>query len=223
MSGDGRARTRCYDRFVGKAPLVAVVLLIACASTASAQLDSVVGVGGSVAFFAPTDPHVDTRTGFGLIGRLRRGTGLGFSLGFAWATSDVQRDVDGADVELGAITVRPVMAGASYARQFARFALSAGLVGGWAFNSISQTPAQQRAYGEAIGIPDARLSVSNSWVLRPSATLWYELDNHFGAFASIGYAIVRPTVTASGAAGSRGETVNLSATVFSFGIAYGVF
>jgi hypothetical protein len=206
-----------------KASLAAIVLVLAFGSAVSAQNDSVVGVGGGVSFHAATDPNVESRPGWGLVGRLRRGTGLGFSLGMGWYTSDVSRDVDGEVVPLGAITVRPVMVGASYTRQFARFALTAGLVGGWSFNSVSQTAAQQKTYGEAIGMPDAQLSVANCWVARPSVTFWYEFGNHIGAYASIGYAMVRPTVTAHGAIGQRGEAVNLSGAVMSFGLAYGVF
>ncbi len=176
-----------------------------------------------MAFYAATNPNVDTRPGLGLVGRLRRGTGLGFSLGLAWSTSDVRTDVEGEVVPLGAITVRPVMAGASYTRQFRRFALTAGIVGGRSFNSIAQTPAQQTIYREAIGAPDAYLTVSDSWVAKPGVTFWCELDNHFGAYASIGYAIVRPTVTTHSAAGQRGETINLSAGVTAFGFTYGVF
>jgi hypothetical protein len=206
-----------------KTALAAIVLVLAFGSAAPAQTDSVVGVGGALSFYAATDPNVDTRAGWGLVGRLRRGSGLGFSLGLDWFTSDVRTEVDGEIVPLGTFTVRPVMVGASYSRQFARFAVTAGIVGGWSFNSVSQTPAQQKTYGEAIGMPDAHLSVSNCWVARPSFTFWYELDNHFGAFASIGYATVRPTVTAHGAAGQRGDAVNLSGGVLSFGLAYGVF
>jgi hypothetical protein len=223
VSADRRAGLGCYDERVLKAALTALVLVLTFGSAVSAQNDSVVGVGGGVSFYAATDPNVETRSGLGLVGRLRRGTGLGFSLGLEWFTSDVRTDVDGEVVPLGTVTVRPVMVGASYSRQFARFALTAGIVGGWSFNSVSQTPAQQKTYGDAIGMPDAHLSVSNCWVTRPSVTVWYELDNHFGAFASMGYAMVRPTVTAHGAAGQRGEAVNLSGGVVSFGLAYGVF
>jgi hypothetical protein len=206
-----------------KAVLSALVLVLAFGSAASAQNDSVVGVGAAASFYAATDPNVEARASWGLTGRLRRGGGLGFSLGLEWFTSDVRINVDGEVVPLGTVTVRPVMVGASYSRQFARFALTAGIVGGWSFNSVSQTPAQQRTYGAAIGMPDAHLSVSHSWVTRPSATVWYELNNHFGAFASIGYAMVRPTVTARGAAAERGAAVNLSGSVLAFGLAYGVF
>jgi hypothetical protein len=206
-----------------KASLAAILLVLASGSAALGQNDSVVGVGGGMSFFAATDPNVDTRPGLGLVGRLRRGTGLGFSLGFAWFTSDVRTDVEGEVVPLGAIAVRPVMAGASYTRQFHRFALTTGIVGGWSFNSIAQTPAQQKVYREAIGMPDASLTVSNTWVFKPGVTLWCELDNHFGAYASVGYSMVRPTVTTHSAGGQRGETVNLSAGVLAFGFSYGVF
>ncbi len=213
----------CYDGRVLKASLATIVLVLTFGSAASAQNDSVVGVGGGMAFYAATNPLVDARPGLGLVGRLRRGTGLGFALGLAWFTSDVRTEVEGEVVPLGAITVRPVMAGASYTRQFRRFALTAGFVGGWSFNSIAQTPAQQKIYGEAVGMPDAHLSISNSWVAKPAVTFWCELDNHFGAYASVGYAMVRPTVTMHGAAGQRGDTINLSAGVVSFGFTYGVF
>jgi hypothetical protein len=208
---------------VGRPPLIAALLLIASASAARAQSDSVVGVGGGMALFAATDPKVDARPGFGLVGRLRRGTGLGFSLGLAWFTSDVRTEVEGEVVPLGAITVRPVMAGASYTRQFHRFALTAGIVGGGWFNSIAQTPSQQQTYREAVGMPDAYVTVSNSWVAKPGVTVWCELNNHFGAYASVGYAMVRPTVTTHSAAGPRSDTINLSAGVLSFGLAFGVF
>jgi len=223
VSTDGHGGLGCYDGRVLKTALAAIVLVLAFGSAARAQTDSVVGVGGGVTFHAATDPNVKTRTGFGLVGRLRRGTGLGFSLGLSWSTSDVRTDVDGEIVPLGTVTVRPVMVGASYTRQFARVALTAGVVGGWSFNSVSQTPAEQKTYGEAVGMPDAHLSASGCWVARPSVTFWYEFPNHVAAFASIGYMMIRPTVTAYGAAGQRGGAVNLSGGVLSFGLVYGVF
>ena len=206
-----------------KAPLAAIVLVLAFGSAAWAQTDSVIGVGVSVSLPEPTSSLADHHTGFGLVGRLRRGTGLGFSLGLGWFTSDVQAEIDGQLAPLGTMTIRPLMLGASYAWQFSRFAVSAGLVGGWSFNSIKQTPAQQRSYGSLVGMPDAGVSVENGWALRPGVTFWYELGHHFAAAASVGYMINRPTVTTRGAAGERRDVVNLSATVVSFGFLYGVF
>jgi hypothetical protein len=206
-----------------KASLAAIVLVLAFGSAASAQKDSVVGVGAAVSFYSATDPNVDAKPGWGLVGRLRRGTGLGFSLGLGWFSADVRAEVDGKAVPIGTVSVRPLMGGVSYTRQYARYALTGGFVGGWSFNSISQTPAQQRIYGAAIGMPDAQVSASGSWVARPSVTFWYELHKHLAVFTSVGYVINRTTITTHGAAGQRGETVNLGSGVLSFGLSYGVF
>jgi hypothetical protein len=216
-------KTGCYDWRVVKAPVVAVALLLLSASAAHAQTDSVVGVGGSISFLVPTDPNVNARPGFGLVARLRRGSGLGVSLGLDWYTSDVEIPIDGQAAPVGALTVRPVMLGASYTRQFSRYALTAGFVGGWSFNSMKQSDLQRRIYGEVVGIPDPQLSVANCWAARPSVSFWYELDNHFAALASVGYMFVRPTVTTRGAAGQRSDSVNLGSVVFSIGFVYGVF
>ena len=206
-----------------KATLAAIVLVLAFGSAAPAQTDSVVAVGVSVALPDPTSALADHHPGFGLVGRLRRGTGLGFSLGLGWFTSDVRTEVDGQLAPLGTMTIRPLLLGASYAWQFSRFAVSAGVVGGWSFNSLEQTPAQQRIYGNLVGMPDASVSVDNGWALRPGVTFWYELGHHFAAATSVSYMINRPTVTTRGAAGERRGAVNLSATVVSFGFLYGVF
>jgi hypothetical protein len=219
----GIRETECYDGRVVKAPLAALALLLVSAPALHAQTDSVIGVGGSVSLFAPSDPNVSARPGFGLVGRLRRGTGLGFSLGLDWFTSDVETEVDGGTAPLGALTARPIMMGASYSRQFARFALTAGLVGGWSFNSITQTSLQRKLYGDAVGIQDPQVSVANCWVARPSFTVWHELDNHFAMQTSVGYMFLRPTVTTRGAGGQRSDSVNLGSVVFSIGFVYGVF
>jgi len=223
VSTDGHGGLGCYDGRVLKASFAAIVLVLAFGSAARAQTDSVVAVGVSVSLPEPTNSLADHHTGFGLVGRLRRGTGLGFSLGLGWFTSDVQTELDGQLAPLGTMTIRPLMLGASYAWQFSRFAVSAGLVGGWSFNSIKQTAAQQRIYGSLAGMPDASVSVENGWALRPGVTVWHELGHHFAVAASVGYMINRPTVTTRGAAGERRDAVNLSATVVSFGFLYGVF
>jgi hypothetical protein len=212
-----------YDGRVSRSPLVAVVLLLVCGSAAQAQKDSVVAVGGTYTFLIPASDDADLHAGAGVTARLRRGTGVGFVLGFQWFSADVRTDVDGLQVPLGAMTIRPLMLGVSVGRQFAKFAVGAGLVGGWSFNSISQTPAQQQAYRDAVGMPDAEVRVTTGWAVRPSVTLWRELGNHFGAFVSAGYIFNRPTVTTRGAGGQWKNTVNLDASIVSFGVAYGVF
>lgn len=188
-----------------------------------AQTDSSIGVGVAVTIYAPTNPDAHNPVGFGLVGRLRRGSGLGATVGLDWFTSDVQTGIGGQMAPLGTAIIRPVMGGLSYIRQYHRYALSTGLVGGWAFNSLRQGEAARALYRDRSGIPDARLSISNCLAVRPDVTLWYELGNHLAASASLSYMLAKPTVTGRGATGRRTDTVNLNAAVITFAVVYGVF
>jgi hypothetical protein len=203
--------------------LAAAALLLMSSPALQAQSDSSIGVGVALTLYDPTNPRANHPTGVGLVGRLRRGSGFGATVGLDWFKSDVQTEIDGQGAPLGTISIRPVMVGVSYIRQYHRYAISGGLVAGWAFNSLRQTEAGRAVYRNRTAMPDARLAVSNCFALRPDVTIWYELGNHFAASASVAYRVSRPTVPASSAAGRRADTVNLGATVITFGFVYGVF
>lgn len=217
--------TRAADharRLLTRSALAALVLAVS-APAARAQLDSSIAVGVALTMYDPASPRASHPTGVGLVGRLRRGSGLGATVGLDWFTSDAVTDTAGGPAPLGTASIRPVMAGVSYIKQFHRYAVSGGLVGGWAFNSLRQSDAGRAAYRERTGLPDARLGISNCLAVRPDVTVWYELGRHLAASASVSYMFARPTVTATGAWGRRSETVDLNATVFTFALVYGVF
>jgi hypothetical protein len=203
--------------------LAALAILLMFSPAVQAQSDSSIAVGVALTLYDPANPRADHPTGVGLVGRLRRGSGLGATVGLDWFKSNVQTEIGGQAAPLGTINIRPVMVGVSYIQQYHRYAISGGLVAGWAFNSLRQTEAERAVYRNRAALPDARLAVSNCFALRPDVTIWYELGNHFAASASVGYMVSRPTVTTSSALGQRAETVNLSATVITFGFVYGVF
>jgi hypothetical protein len=202
---------------------VVVALLLVFSPSLYAQTDSSIAVGVALTFYDPANPDAHHPTGVGLVGRLRRGSGLGATVGMDWFTSDFQTNVGGQPTLVGRMTIRPLMAGVSYIRQFRRYAVSTGVVGGWAFNSLTESDAERTAYGESVGLPGASVSVSNCLAVEPNVTFWYELGHHFAASASVAYMLARPTLTATAAAGRRADTVNLSATVITFAVVYGVF
>ncbi len=203
--------------------LAAVAALLLVSPALYAQTDSSIAVGVAVTLYDPANADAPHPTGFGLVGRLRRGSGLGATVGMDWFTSDLRADVGGQSTPVGHMTIRPLMAGVSYIRQFHRYAVSTGVVGGWAFNSLSQSDAERAAYGTRVGIPGASVSISNCLAVEPNVTFWYELGHHFAASASVAYMLARPTLTARGPAGTRADTINLSATVITFALVYGVF
>lgn len=203
--------------------LAALAALLLVSPAVCAQTDSSIAVGVALTLYDPANPDANHPTGVGLVGRLRRGSGLGATVGMDWFASDLRADVGGQPTPVGRMSVKPLMAGVSYIQQFHRYAVSAGIVGGWAFTSLSQSDAERTAYGNQVGIPGASVSISNCLAVEPNVTFWYELGHHLAASASVAYMVARPTLTASGPAGTRADRVNLSATVITFALVYGVF
>jgi hypothetical protein len=201
----------------------AAFVLLAASPALYAQSAAGLGVGAALTLYDPASQQADNPPAVGVIARMRRGSGLGATVGLEWYTSSVRTDVGGQPVPLGDIHVRPVMAGVSYIRQYRRYALSTALVAGYSFNSLRPTAAAQAAYQDRLGMPNVRLEVANSFAFRPDVTLWYELGHHFAASASLAYLFARPTVTAVSSTGRRDARLDLSATVITFGVAYGVF
>jgi hypothetical protein len=203
--------------------LAAATVVLLVSPALYAQTDSSIAVGVAVTFYDPANADALHPTGFGLVGRLRRGSGLGATVGMDWFASDLRTDVGGQSTPVGHVTIRPFMAGVSYIRQFHRYAVSTGIVGGWSLNSLAQSDTERAAYATRVGIPGASVSISNCLAVEPNVTLWRELGHHFAASASIAYMVARPTLTARGPSGTRADTINLSATVVTFALVYGVF
>jgi hypothetical protein len=208
---------------VVKTLIAALALLLVSSPALHAQTDSSIAVGVALTLYDPASEHTHNPPSVGLIARMRRGSGLGATIGLEWYKSEVQTTIGGQLVPLGDMNARPVMAGVSFTRQYSRYALSGALVAGYSFNSLRATPAAHAAYRDRFALPDARIGISNCFAFRPDVTLWYELGHHLAASASIAYVYARPTVTADSAAGRRVDPLNISATVITFGLAYGVF
>jgi hypothetical protein len=218
---------RCYDgdvtRDIVRTTVAAIAALLLVSPALYAQTDSTIAVGAALTFYDPANANAHHPTGFGLVGRLRRGSGLGVTVGMDWFTSDLRAEVEGQPTPIGHMSIRPLMAGVSYIRQYHHYAVSAGIVGGWSFNSLSQSNPERLAYGYSIGTPVASVSISNCLAVEPNVTFWRELGRHFAASASVAYMVARPTLTARGPIGTRADTINLSATVVTFALVYGVF
>lgn len=206
-----------------RAVLASLAVLVLACQAVYAQSDASIGVGAAVTLYDMTDSQVRAPVGVGLIGRLRRGSGLGGTLGLEWYRSDVQTTVAGQSVALGTMNVRPVMVGPSDTHQYHRFALGTAVVAGYSFNRLRQTDQARAAYADRLGVTDARFDVSNCPAGRADLTIWFELGHHLGASASVAYLLVRPTVTTTSSLGRRSETLNGSGVLFTLGLAYGVF
>jgi hypothetical protein len=213
----GAASTR-----VAGAAVAVMVCLLTAAAPASAQKDSAVVVGGSYSTYRPSGEDVANHWGVGLVARLRRHSGFGGTLGLNWFKSDVYGEVDGARTRTATVIVRPLMLGPTYTRQFAHFSLAGAVVAGYSFNGLRNTGAVADALA-AHGQPGATFDLRNSFVWRPSVTLWWELGNRFGLMLSVSYLSLRPEFVTTTTTGTTRQRMDLSAPLFSVGIGYGVF
>jgi hypothetical protein len=187
-----------------------VVCLLAGERPASAQKDSVFVAGASFSLYRSNDESVQSPWGIGLLARLRRQSGLGGTMGLNWIRATLESEGDNGQT-IGQIVVRPLMFGPVFTRQFARFAVSGSFVAGYSFNGLRK---MQGA---------ANYNVSDSFVCRPSVSIWFELGNRWGLMTSLSYLFNRPELTTTTAAGTSRRTIDLNAPVVTFGLGYGVF
>lgn len=139
--------------------------------------------------------------------------GLGVALGFSWFDADL---ASSAADELGKITVRPVMAGANYTfTNHARWALTASMVAGMAFNSLE--------FKESRARDGLALEIDNSFAMRPGLSLWYDVNGRVALNAFSGYVVTRPTVTYLDNDQFTRRPLRADAAVFSVGLAYKLF
>lgn len=180
----------------------------------SASRRRLLAVGASLNTRDPTSDRLASSLTFGPLVRLGSGRGLGLTLGFSWFRSDLA--AESAAGTLGRITVRPVMGGASYTfTDQARWALSASVVGGVAFNSFT--------FDEVVARDVLALEVDNSLVMRPGVSLWVDLSSRAALNVFTGYIITRPEVTFLASGQLTKRPVRADAAVVSVGLAYKLF
>lgn len=119
----------------------------------------------------------------GPVFRLVPRKGFSPSWGLTWFETEFDLSAIGGPAVEGRLTIRPVMAGASYTFGDRDLALSLSAVGGYAFNRLRGSD---------------QVSVENSPVYRPGVSLWKALHPRFGLNFFGGYVIARPTVRVSG-------------------------
>ena len=171
-------------------------------------------VGASVGWSAPRAAELGHRVSVGPLFKLGSGQGLGLAVGLGWVQAKLRSLGDHPDA-LTHVQIKPIMLGAGYTVGTERTSLSASLVGGYAWNSLTVTET-----GAAEGLP---VEVDNSLVWRPSVSLWHNLSRRTALNVFVGHVItrLRLTVLENGQLekrSTRGDT-----TIVSAGVAYRLF
>jgi hypothetical protein len=136
---------------------------------------------------------------------------------------DLKHPVAGSALELGELRVRPLMAGYGYQHRIRRSVLSAELLGGYAFNSFSLTPAATAGYRERLNADSVSATVGNSLVLKPELGMWFDVSRKVGINVTTGYLLARPNVTVTSSAGREVRRVRADVVSLKVGLVYSFF
>jgi len=190
----------------------------------SAQVDNRLAVGVSGGIVGAPDEHVDGHARLGPLVRIGTGEdGWAGKIGFNWYAADIQEDISETHRAFGRLRIRPFMFGYGYTRGFGRLSLTTAMMGGFAFTSFRLDPEFADDYRAALGVTDLDDDPSHPFVLKPEASVWFDLSRTFGLNVNTGYMIARPTVTLRSEALEDRRSINADAFMLNIGLVYSIF
>ena len=186
------------------------------ATSAWAQTEGRVSVGGSLTMNNTTDSDLSTAISVGPLVRLNPRKGWGPAGALNWFRADIDNP-SGGDGAFATLRVRPLMAGVAYTVGSGRVLTSFSIVGGPSFN-------RARFDDDFTGAAGSTIEAENSIAVRPGVGITWTVAPRVAIVGFGGYLINRPDTVYRNAAGV--ETVNrwkADSVVFSIGAVYSLF
>lgn len=204
-----------------KRALVLATMLLCLATSAAAQTEGRVSVGGSVTFVQPTDSEVQSLVGFGPLVRLNPKKGWGVAGALNWFRADLDNP-SGDDGPFAKLRVRPLMVGVAYTIGNPPALVSFSIVAGPSFNDLDfdddfldSLPASS---------PRPELDAETSFTVRPGVSLTYTVAPRVAIIGFGGYMINRPDVVYRDGAGQEYRNRwKADSVVLSVGAVYSLF
>jgi hypothetical protein len=191
---------------------------------AYAQEHNTVAVGLSVSDFAADDPAAHGSRSIGPLCRIGHSTeGWGWQWGLNWFETDLDRPIGGRQTRLGALHVRPLMAGYGYTRVIGPVAATLGVLGGLSFNSFSLASSAEEAYRARLGARAIDADAGNSLAAKPQLELWIDVSRRVGLNINAGYLIARPSLTVRSSVGNDVRRVRADMLTLTIGAVYSLF
>jgi hypothetical protein len=201
-----------------------IALLCAGVSNVSAQTGNRVAIGVSLSPKVAPDGDSRGGAGIGFLWRLGHGSeGWGWKYSLNWYSAEIDQPIGAQRLEFGHLRVRPFLGGYGYTKMIGRYKLSANLMGGYAFNSFELRPGANDAYRQQFNAQGVDTDVSNTFVLKPETSLWFDVNDKIGLTVGAGYMIARPAVTVLSSAGRDKRRVNADMFMFKVGAVYSIF
>ena len=171
-------------------------------------------IGGSVGLSSPRAAALRARVTISPLIKIGEGRGLGPAVGIDWFQAEIQSMAE-RPTGLTRVHIKPIMLGAGYTLGSERLSVSASVVGGYAWNSLSVT-----ATGTAEGLP---VEVDNSLVWRPGVSVWYDVSRRTVVSVSVGQVRTRLRLTVLDDGRLEKRDARGDTTIVHAGIAYRLF
>jgi len=202
----------------------ALLMSLWASSVVLAQTEGKFAVGGQLYTRTATGPDASGNVGVSLLWRFGQSkTGWGWEYGLNWFSTDLDRSIGGTDTEFGELKVRPILGGYGYTHVVGRTAMTGKVMGGYAFASMSLAPAAADAYHDRIGARSVTVDASNTIVVMPEVSAWYNINTKMGIRVSTGYIVARPSINVRSSAGEDKRRVRADMVTFRVGMVYSIF
>jgi hypothetical protein len=203
---------------------------LAIATRAQAQDDLIdsavahVGVGAGINFYRPSSNDADSSQGIVVMYRWHSfHSGWGPTFGLDWHSTVFHQPVgDVADVPMGSLRMRALLAGFGYRRPIHRFTAAANVSAGYSFNHLTDDSGMGAAFART-GVSLIDVHVNDSAIVKPEVAVWYDLFKHVGIGVSAAYLFNRPDEVIRTTAGSRTRELNANTFALAAGLTFGVW
>lgn len=204
--------------------LLALFVLCAIPAAARAQSDGMLALGMGVTVREAPSEGAAGSVKPSLIWRIGHGNdGWGFRWGLNWYATDLTEPVAAANTDFGRLRVRPLMVGYGYERRFGRLLVGGGVIGGYAVTAFRMTTEFNDQYRLKLSATGVRSTVSNTFVVRPEMSAWFDISRKLGLNISSGYVVARPEVTVHSSLGSDRRRIRADMFNLRIGAVYSVF
>ena len=182
-----------------------------------------VGLGVGVSHYNPAVDDGQSSEGIAIAYRWHSfHSGWGPTVGLDWHSTQFNQTLGDLNAPLGSFQMRALLAGFGHTRHLGRFFASANMNGGYSFNNFTVDKDAGRTFA-GTGVSLVGVHVDNSWVLKPSVSVWYDVLKHVGVGMSTAYLVARPTETITTASGIQEQHLKTDSFVLTAGVTFGIW
>ena len=192
----------------------------AAASTHRGVRNHYIDVGVQLGAMLPGSDDVDrSRFTAGVAFRVTRPHGWGIVIDVGPQSFEIAGETGSGEMPIGDLKLWSLMGGIARTYLTGRAEATIGVSGGYGFGSFEPSTQARDTYGQR-GLFGLEGDATNAWLVKPQASLWYNLTDRWAAVVSASYVFGRSTVTVA-TAGVEAFSKPVDAAAFRVGAGVG--